>query len=453
MLTWIAQPERAPGTIVATIAALFTIAYSLGLLLLAKPDGRIVVGDAMHQYVQLRSAVFDRDLRFTNDYLHLYGLTPQTIDDETRWIIETNATGHVRNLMPVGPALLWAPAFLLTTAGVWLVDHAGWHYPLDGYGRLFQASAGYTGIAAAAIAAWLSYLTAAAFFDRRTAIWATLAIWLGSSAVYYSVISPAYSHAPSMLAVSVFCFAWIRTRGRQTLGRYAVLGGLAGIAALMRWQDAILLIVPAIEAGASIRRDGWLAAVARISMSVACALAAFTPQMFVWQRLYGHPLTIPQGAAFMQWRQPALVAVLFSDNHGLFTWTPVIALACLGLVPLVRRAPLVGVGCIAFLAISWYVNAAVADWWAGEAFGARRFVGCFPVFVLGMAAVYDGWRTHPARIAGCTAVFVALTFLLLVQYQVFMHGARAIAPYPKGFEGLWLARFVVPFRLLHHLVK
>jgi len=450
---WLAFPERAPGLTIAAIGVLFAAAYTYGLIALAKPDGRIVVGDAMHEYVQLRSAVFDRDLRFTNEYLHLYGLTPQTVDEETRWIVDTNATGHVRNLMPVGPALLWAPAFLITTAGVWAADLVGFSYPLDGYGRVFQASAGYSGIAAAAAAAWLAFLAAAAFFDRRSAIWATLAVWLASSALYYSLVSPTYSHAPSMLAVSLFCVVWIRTRGRQTLSRYALLGALAGIAALMRWQDAVLLVVPAIEALAAARAEGWSRVIPKIAAASAGAFIAFTPQMFVWERLYGHPLTIPQGAAFMQWHAPALVSVLFSDNHGLFTWTPVIALACLGLAPLARRAPLVAAGAIAFLVISWYVNAAVADWWAGEAFGARRFVGCFPVFVLGTAAVFDRWKTRPLRVVFCTTVFVALTVLLLVQYEAFMHGARTIAPYPKGFGGLWLARFVVPFRLLRVIVK
>ena len=38
--------------------------------------------------------------------------------------------------------------------------------------------------------------------------------------------------------------------------------------------------------------------------------------------------------------------------------------------------------------------------------------------------------------------------LLLVQYQTFMHGLRAVAPYPNGFYGLYVARFVVPFALL-----
>ena len=452
-MRWLTLPERAPGRTIALIGLIFAVAYTLGLVLLAKPDGRIVVGDAMHEYVQLRSAVFDHDLRFTNEYLHLYGLTPETVDDETRWIVDANATGHVRNLMPVGPALLWAPAYLLTTAGVWIADRLGAEYPLDGYGRLFQASAGYTGIVAATLAAWLSFLAAAAFFDRRSAIWATLAIWLASSALYYSLISPTYSHAPSMLAVSVFFVAWIRTAGEQSVRRYALLGVLVGIAALMRWQDAVLFVIPALEAVVRSRAGGRAASLQHIAAAAAGALVAFTPQMVVWQRLYGHPLTIPQGASFMQWQSPALVAVLFSDNHGLFTWTPVIALACAGLVWLVRRAPLAGAASIAFLAISWYVNAAVADWWAGEAFGARRFVGCFPIFVLGAAAVFDRWKAHLARTVVCTTIFVALTLLLLVQYEAFMHGARTLAPYPKGFEHLWLARFVVPFRLLRAIVK
>ena len=66
----------------------------------------------------------------------------------------------------------------------------------------------------------------------------------------------------------------------------------------------------------------------------------------------------------------------------LFTWTPVVALAAAGLLVAWRRDRLVCASAAVFLAVSWYINAAAADWWAGEAFGARRFVSCFPVFCL-----------------------------------------------------------------------
>jgi hypothetical protein len=230
--------------------------------------------------------------------------------------------------------------------------------------------------------------------------------------------------------------------------RYGVIGLLAGFAALVRWQDAVLLIVPAADALWRLQTDGVRAATVRIGASVAGAFLAFLPQMAVWTVLYGTPLAIPQGEGFMKWGQPALVAVVFSDNHGLISWTPIVALALVGLVPLARRNPLVGLSAALFFGISWYVNAAVSDWWAGEAFGARRFVSCFPVFVLGLAALLDRARIGTAAAASIAAAFTVHTLLLLVQYQAFMHGLRHVVPYPRGVAGLWLARFRAPFDLL-----
>src|SRR5437868_13477522 len=115
----IAVPERAPGRTIAAITGLFLLAYGASLILLAKPDGRILFGDALHHYVQLRSVVFDRDLKFTNEYLRMYAPGAGQ-DPETDWIVKTNATGHIRNLMPVGPAMLWSPLFLVVTLGVWV---------------------------------------------------------------------------------------------------------------------------------------------------------------------------------------------------------------------------------------------------------------------------------------------------------------------------------------------
>jgi hypothetical protein len=436
--------ERHPGRTIAAIAVLFAMAYGASLVLLPKPDGRIVLGDAMHQYVQLRSIVFDRDLHFRNEYVRMYGLRSP---DEVPWVYENTATGHVRNLMPIGPALLWLPAYLVVCAALWIFDALGGAYPLDGYGRVYQASAGFSGIAAAALGAWFAYRAAARVVDAASAFWATLAVWLASSAVYYSVISPTYSHVASMCAIGAFWWVWITTRDRRDLPRYLAIGALAGAAALMRWQDAVLLVVPALDVCARYR-DGAAAFAARTAAVAAGVAAAFAPQMIVWTVLYGRPFAIPQGPDFMRWSSPALWSVLFSDNHGLLTWTPVIALALAGLVPLVRRAPLAGAAAVLFFVVSWYVNACVADWWAGEAFGARRFVSCFPVFVLGLAALLrrTGARTNAA--AALTTAFTAYSLLLLIQYQTFMHGLRQIAPYPRGFVDLWLARFRVPFDVI-----
>ena len=442
-------PERRPARIVALAGLLFAAAYGASLVWLPKPDGRLLLGDALHHYVQLRSAVFDRDLHFRNEYMRMYRIDQP--DPETRWIfVDLTDTGHVRNVMPVGPALLWAPAFLLITAMVWVANLFGAAYPLDGYGRLFQASAGLTGIAAATVGVWLAYRACAELFETRWAIWSALTLWLSSSALYYSLVSPTYSHAASLLATSAFWFAFVRTRADSSLvRRYLLLGALAGAAALMRWQDAVLMTVIAVDALWRVSRG---ASLGRVALGLLCGAAAamvvFAPQMLVWQTLYGRPLSIPQGSGFMRWTEPALAAVLFSNRRGLLTWTPIVAVALVGLVPLFARDRLVAVAAAVFVVLSWYVNAAVADWWAGEAFGARRFISCFPVFVLGLSALLDRWSPSRRTLAIAATVAVAHTFLLLLQYQVFMKGLRTVAPYPDGGYELWLARFRVPLDLV-----
>src|SRR5690242_10756383 len=84
-----------------------------------KPNGRVVFGDATHHFVQLRSAVFDRDFDFRNDYVGIYGLA--RAEDGPDWLTtELTPTGHVRNYMPVGPAVLWAPLYLLVAGALWM---------------------------------------------------------------------------------------------------------------------------------------------------------------------------------------------------------------------------------------------------------------------------------------------------------------------------------------------
>jgi hypothetical protein len=439
--------ERRVGLIIVAIGCVFAAAYLASLAIFPKPGGRVVVGDALHHYVQLRSAVFDRDLHFRNEYVRMYRLHGD--EPGTEWVYEGTVTGYVRNLMPVGPAIVWAPAFLLVTGVAWVGQFVGWSYPLDGYGRLFQAAAAVSGIAAAACGIWFSFLASAELFERRLAAWSAVVLWLSSSAVYYSAISPAYSHAASLLANGLFWFVFVRTRGQVSIRRYAWVGALVGVAALMRWQDAILLAVPAINLAWAVRRGlrpGRALALAWVML--ASALLTFTPQMVVWQTLYGQPFAIPQGESFMRWGEPALAAVLLSDWHGLFTWTPIAALAVMGLPFLWRRDRLVFAASATFVLLSWYVNAAAADWWAGEAFGARRFISCVPVFVLGLSALLDRWSLSARTLRLCGSVVIVHTFLLLLQYQLFMHGLRDLVPYPRGAYGLWAARFVVPFKLV-----
>ena len=411
---------------------LFAIAYGTGVVVFKKASGRIVVGDAVHYYVYLRSAVFDRDLNFRNDYIRLYGLE-EPLPADADWLDSPTVTGHVRNYMSVGPALVWAPGFLAVSGAIVVAREMGSTEAVDGYGRWFQASAGFSGIVAATVGAWLVWLALARLYDASAAIWAVLAVWLGSSALYYSLVSPTYSHASSMLALgAVFCY-WVVTAASNTPRRYFVIGLLIGFASLVRWQDVVFALLPLIGVLADTGRSrDWKAGLTRLCACALGVVIGFLPQLAVWMVLYGRPFVVPQGYDWMRWSDPRVLELLFSNQHGLLSWTPVILLTLVGLWWAREKDPVLAGACGVIFLVSLYVNAAVPDWWAGEAFGARRFTSCFSIFALGMAAFVARLRERPAVIRTLCAALVVLNFALLLQYQLFMRGVQPLIGYPEN---------------------
>jgi len=442
--------EEHPGRAFAAIGLVFAIAYASAFLTGAS-RGPAIRGDAIQYYAYLHSLVFDRDLDFQNEYQHFYARGDAS-DAENFWLTAETGAGRRPNMMSIGPALLWLPFYLAAAAIAAVAAAAGVTSRPDGLSLGFQLVAGLAGVLYATTGAWLCSRIAARRFGAAAAFWGALVAWLAGPAIYYSLVSPAYSHATSLFATSLFVFAWLRGVGGASARRFLGLGLLAGLAALVRWQDAIVLLLPAWELLDALRRDRLSPSRAATSAGLLGAglIAAALPQLIAWSAIYGAWLTVPQGGSFMRWGDPAVLAVLFSTNHGLFLWTPALLVATAGLAWLWRRDRLVGSAALLLLAAAVYVNAAVSDWWAGEAFGSRRFIACTPVFALGFAALGDrlesAGRLTTLRLTSLALVIYNVLFLL--QYQLFMRGRTDLVPYPETMRQILVDRLLLPWQLL-----
>ena len=441
--------ERRPGWTIAAIGMLFASVYVLALTAFPREHGRILDGDSIQYYAYLRSMAFDRDVDFTNDYHLLY--LPVDGSTESVWLTSKTPTGRVENLMSIGPAILWAPALGIVTIVLALGRFIGLPLPLDGLAAPFQLSAGVAGVGYAAAGTYLCYRTCRLLFPTAPSFWAAMAAWLTTPAVYYSIASPAYSHATSLFAVSLFCFQWLRTRGSHEVRRYVQLGALGGLVALVRWQDGIVLLLPVIDLTVAIvRRELRFApAIGRAATVGSVALVTFAPQLIAWQAIYGRPLLMPQGEDFMRWFDPAILSVLFSWRHGLLSWTPSVIVALIGLGFLIRKDRFLGWSVITIVSVTVYVNAAVLDWWAGEAFGARRFIGITVFLALGFACVLSTSTLYNRRtlMRWTATALIVYNLLFLLQYQLFMRGYSDLVPYPTTARQVLLDRFRVPWQL------
>ena len=441
--------ERHPGRVLTAIGLVFAVLYITAFTVFPRGHGRIVEGDTIQYYAYLRSLVIDGDVDFTNDYQLLY---PPTDDGSANvWLTSRTARGRPTNLMSIGPALLWAPSFLATYLALVVLRSFGIAIPLDGMAMPFPLSVGVAGIIYATLGAYLCYRSSRLLFAAGPAFWGTLVAWLATPAVYYSLISPAYSHAASLFASALFCYVWLRTRGDERVRRYLWLGILAGLAALVRWQDVVILVLPMCELARSVakERSPLSSVMLRLGLMLGGVATMLLPQLLAWRAIYGQFLVMPQGEGFMQWTSPALVSVLFSLRHGLFSWTPAVLVAVLGFYYLVRRDALLGRSAVVVILLAVYINGSVSDWWAGEAFGARRFVGYTVFFAWGLTALFArDWQSRPVLLRWTAVALVVYNLLFLLQYQLFMRGFREIAPYPTTIQQVLFDRLTLPWHLL-----
>jgi hypothetical protein len=233
------------------------------------------------------------------------------------------------------------------------------------------------------------------------------------------------THAPSMAAVAGFVWAWLATRSERRTGQWAWLGALAGFMTLIRWQNALFALLPACDALALLvlsaragDRVRFRRTITNGALFTACAALAFVPQMIAWHSIYGTWLAVSPVGPQLRWSDPHLSDILWSSRNGLFSWSPVLYCAALGLVIFAVDQPAIGIPALLALAVMTYFNACIQDWWGSAGFGGRRFDGTIPLFTIGAAAFGASavayTRRHPLRIVGGAASALVLWNLALM---------------------------------------
>lgn len=219
-------------------------------------------------------------------------------------------------------------------------------------------------------------------------------------------------HACAFFVAALFFCAWLHLRKREAMWAWAVIGGTLGLAALVQWQSAAFVAVPAVHLLWRSRRVN----LTRLLVCVVAAVLAFSPQMLGWQALYGTPVLIPDGPGGMAWFHPAVFRVLFSAREGLLTWTPLMAAGLLGLFFWPKEDKTVCVALAVAVLMQVYLAACAGD--AGASFGMRRLVHCAPVFGAGLAVLFSRRpaSSRPRWTAAAVALCVVWNALFVMQY-------------------------------------
>lgn len=426
-----------------------------------------VRGDGVGYYAYLRSALIGHNLRFEDDYLaanasFIIGRT----DGRDHLLPKMfTKTGYVENHFSVGPAILWAPIMLVVHSAVQVADRLGAHVAADGFSRPYLLAMALTTACYGFLSLLLAYRIARKYFDDQTSFLATVGIWMASSLPVYMYFNPSWSHAISAFTVSLYLWYWERTKLRRTAGQWAVLGLLAGLMGNVYYPNAILLIFPALEIAFLLlqeKSDPGTTAVTIKNLAVRFGifsvvfLASLSPTFITRKIIYGNPFETGYPPVWSwNWTSPVLLKVLFSSDHGMFIWTPILIFAVIGLFFLIQCDLLLGLGSIITFFAFYYFIASYPDWDGISSFGNRFFVSLTPIFILGLAALissFASWFGKTTRAFAFTAPVLAL-FILWNLGFIFQWGTHMV---PARGEISWSAMIhnqfeAVPQRLTQDL--
>ena len=384
---------------------------------------RLYAADEIEYFAYLRSWWFDRDVSFDNEYRYFYdrGIAHAFGFRETFLELQTK-TGLRLNFATIGCGILWAPFYAVADLAVAGARRFGSGVAADGFSQPYLAAVTYGSAVYGFLAVLISASVAHRVVGRRTG--AAVLVWLSTPLLFYMYVAPGMAHACSAFVVAAFVAVWLRVRDRWSVGGIAALAALGALMAMVREQDVLLGIGPAVDLAATLGKAAWERRGDTVRRLVGGAVAGavvfgvvYLPQALAYLELYGHVGPAPQVSSKMTWTAPHAIEVLLSPEHGFFYWTPLAVLALIGLVWLALRPTGGGavdvastrwIGLLALLMVAAqiYVNGSIESWTQAGAFGQRRFVGLTVLLVLGVAQVLSSARARAPRVT--VAVFAGL---------------------------------------------
>jgi len=282
----------------------------------------------------------------------------------------------------------------------------------------------------------LSYSLARKYVEGCWAFLATVGIWGASSLPVYMYFNPSWSHAHSVFAVALFLWYWERTRGSRTFVQWILLGLISGLMLDVYFANGVFLVLPLIESlveyGDSLKKEEFREAAALFAANFCFLLTVilcFLPTLSTRYIIFGGFFRFGsyQHAAW-NWTAPYWHSILFSTEHGLVTWTPILGLAILGLVFVPRRAKVLTSYLSAGAAAFFYLISCYPDWAGISAFGNRFFISVTPIFIFGLALLLQrlGTTLSSSRFVFPTAASLIGLFILWNAGFIFQWGAHLI---------------------------
>jgi len=416
--------------VISSSGLFFFFLFNLGVYFFLQPV--YLVPDGVG-YVAYLPALF---ARHTLSFLSIFDAVPMGLP------LARTSTGWSANLWPFGLSFLWLPFY----EGARIAVHFFYRSIPQEWNPFYLGALNMASMLFGGGAGLLLYDALSSTLSSWKRQVLALLCFFGTPLFYYSFCIGAMAHAASAFASGLFLWYWLKTTSiffgaPGYKRRWFLLGVLAGIAAMVRTQEIIILIAPLWEWARKVRHheESFKSKTPLLLLGGVCL--GLSPQLLIWRFLYGSYFGSPQifNLALANF---ALGKSLFSSFHGLFAWTPLYFLASVGLFLAAKERRWEAQPFIAILFSQILINSFYTAWWDMLSFSLRLLTGTFLIAGVGL-----GWLVRDKRFsrAGWMGIGLCAGWSLLLA----LHGyagtidLRLFYPWPllipAAFDGHALA--------------
>lgn len=402
-----------------TIIAALILAAAIGLsgLMENRAMYGLIHADAQGYYGYLVATFLERSFDW-EQVIHSYA---DVYFDGSAADFTVNSDWGRVNKYYVGTAVLMLPFFLLSCVAAWLLG-----FPVDGYSEPFHIGIMCGALIYVGIGMYLlsKYLESRGT-SRLLSLFVAISLLFGTSLFHYSISEPAMSHAYSFSLFCGFIFwvdRWVKT---GTRGAFILSAIVFGLIVLVRPANGLVLFsVPFIAGGLTPLKNRLLSSdkiISTLLLGVVVVLGILSMQVVMYLAQVGKPLIWSYKNEGFDFLSPEIRNVLFSYRKGLFVYTPLAALASIGIVWMVIKRKIGSGWLVGFLALTVYVISSWWNWYYGGSLGMRALIEYLPFFGIGLAFLLQTtYKLVRVGLITFCLLLISVNVVQSYQYQKFI---------------------------------
>ena len=369
-------------------------------------EKRQFVSDVNQYYSYLPATIIHGDLDFK--FKHNY------------WLMPTPTEKRVPK-GTAGMSMMYLPSFLVGHAIATIQDR----YEADGYSKPYTKANRFGSLLYVFLGVYFLFKSLLFFGSRLAAYLSTIAIFFATNHFFYSTGLSEMPHAYIFFLFSFIIYQTIKWHEDKKAKRIYYLALITGLCALIRPTDGIIVLFPILygikDKASFIEKKNLL--LEHKTTLIKGALLFFVPilpQLIFWKIQTGQFLFFSYGGneGFF-FNHPKILEVLFSFRNGLFSYSPILLFATIGLFLLRKNHKHIILPIAIILIVNLYLISCWWSWWFGGAYGMRAMVQYYPFFAIGFVVLFDRLLNKKAFKVIIPVVIVLFSTLNIIQTTQF----------------------------------